>query len=413
MKLHLHLLIIIISISIVLLYQHQYYYINHSMSTTDSTAMLSSYHSILSDKHVLLTGGAGYIGSHIAVELLNSNARVTIADNLCNSNIEVIKRIEKITNKSVRFIHVDLLHYHELESLVFMNSSNSNNNTTYDSVIHLAALKAVGESTMKPLLYYENNLVGTINLLKLCDKYKLYNIVFSSSATVYGTVENNPITESASLGSTNPYGQTKYVIELMLCDLAAVPNSLYKIVLLRYFNPIGAHSSGLIGEDPTGPPNNLLPYVAQVASGRVDRPYVQIYGTDYPTRDGTGIRDYIHIIDLARGHLAALAHGIYGTSMRSNCEAYNLGTGTGYSVLEVIDSYSRAANKSIPTKITARRTGDVAECYADPTKANKELQWVVTHTLQQACDSSFKWQSMNPNGYNTNTTDNNSNELVI
>ncbi|MBP9853044.1 MAG: UDP-glucose 4-epimerase [Patescibacteria group bacterium] len=334
--------------------------------------------------HVLVTGGAGYIGSHTVLELLESGHGVTIVDNLCNSSLEAIKRVEAITKKSVDFHKFDVCDKARLEAL-FANNS-------FDSVIHFAGLKAVGESVEKPLLYYRTNLLSSINLTEVMLANGVKNLVFSSSATVYGTPEALPLTEKGrvGVGLTNPYGKTKYMIEEILRDATAA-NPEFCITILRYFNPVGAHPSGRIGEDPNGPPNNLLPYVSQVAVGRRDS--VTIHGNDYDTPDGTGVRDYIHVVDLAKGHLAALERAHEGVNI------YNLGTGTGTSVLEAIETFSKACGYAIPYKVGPRRPGDIASCYAAVEKAQAELGWQAEMTFEQACKDAWRWQSQNPDGY--------------
>ncbi|MDO4564085.1 MAG: UDP-glucose 4-epimerase GalE [Clostridia bacterium] len=333
---------------------------------------------------VLVSGGAGYIGSHTCVELLDAGFEIICVDNLCNSKREVISRIERITGKPVMFFPIDVCDEDALDR-VFASHR-------IDSVIHFAGLKAVGESVEKPLDYYQNNLTATINLLKRMEAHGVYKLVFSSSATVYGIPKENPILETADRWCTNPYGWTKYMSEQIIRDwCAAVPEA--SAMLLRYFNPIGAHESGLIGEDPNGIPNNLLPYICQVATGK--REYLRVFGNDYDTVDGTGVRDYIHVVDLAKGHLDALSY----LDEHTGAEAVNLGTGIGYSVLEVVDAYSKAAGMDIPYRIMDRRAGDVAVCYADPGKAWELLRWKARHDLNDMCASSYKWQRMNPEGY--------------
>lgn len=333
---------------------------------------------------VIVTGGAGYIGSHTALLLLQAGYEVTIVDNFVNSSPEAIKRLEKLSGKSIPYYSLDLRNQAKL-SEVFRSKE-------VDAVIHFAGLKAVGKSVKQPLLYYDNNIGSTISLLQVMAHNNVKQLVFSSSATVYGNPKNVPITESAPLHPTNPYGHTKAMIERMLQDLTASQQD-WQIILLRYFNPIGAHESGEIGEDPQGIPNNLLPYVAQVAVGR--QPQVKVFGNDYDTPDGTGVRDYIHVIDLARGHLAALSH----MSPANTTRIYNLGTGRGSSVLEVIQAFEKASGKPIPYSFAARRDGDIAICYADPQKANRELEWQATLSLDDACRDAWKWQSQNPDGY--------------
>ena len=332
-------------------------------------------------KKIVVTGGAGYIGSHTCVELLNNGYDVIIIDNFSNSKPAVIPRIEKLGGKKVKFYEVDLLDISELEKIFAEND--------IDSVIHFAALKAVGESVEKPLLYYENNVGGTLNLCKVMKKFNVKNLVFSSSATVYGDVERVPITEDFPLQATNPYGRTKLFMEEIFKDLYNSDNS-FNFTMLRYFNPIGAHKSGEIGEDPNGIPNNLLPYISQVAIGKLDE--LKVFGDDYPTVDGTGVRDYIHVVDLAKGHLRALEH-LKGFSV------YNLGTGKGTSVLEMINAFEKASGRKVPYKIVGRRAGDVAICYADPGKAEKELKWKAEYNIDDMCKDAWNWQSKYPNGY--------------
>ncbi|MBR1813767.1 MAG: UDP-glucose 4-epimerase GalE [Lachnospiraceae bacterium] len=334
---------------------------------------------------ILVTGGAGYIGSHTCVELLDQGYEVVVVDNLANSCKESLNRVEKITGKSVKFYELDLLDREGLQS-VFQKES-------IDAVIHFAGLKAVGESVAKPLEYYHNNLVGTINLLEAMREADVKQLVFSSSATVYGLPKTVPIREDFPRSATNPYGRTKLMIEDILMDLTKeLPD--WRIVLLRYFNPIGAHKSGLIGEDPKGIPNNLMPYITQVATGR--RAELGVFGNDYDTHDGTGVRDYIHVVDLAKGHVKTLEKikdgegGVY---------IYNLGTGNGYSVLDVVKAFEKASGVTIPYSIKPRRPGDIATCYADPTKAKEELGWVAEKNLFDMCEDSWRWQKNNPNGY--------------
>jgi UDP-glucose 4-epimerase len=336
--------------------------------------------------HILVTGGAGYIGSHTVIELLDKGHEVTVIDNLSNSSEESLRRVEKIAGQSIPFIELDVCDKQKLDGVFASNK--------FDAVIHFAGLKAVGESVAKPLEYYRNNLDSTLALCEVMLAHDVKKLIFSSSATVYGTPEVLPLKETSrvGIGITNPYGQTKYMIEQILTDLATADPS-WQITLLRYFNPIGAHESGLIGEDPNGLPNNLLPYVAQVAVGKLDK--VRVFGNDYDTEDGTGVRDYIHVVDLARGHVAALDH------LQDRTAIYNLGTGAGVSVLEIIKAFEQAAGKEISYEITARRPGDVAACYADCTKANNELSWKAEKTLAEACADAWHWQSLNPNGYNS------------
>ena len=333
---------------------------------------------------ILLTGGAGYIGSHTLVELLNQNHEITVIDNLSNSKIESIKRVKTITGKELIFNKIDLCNIIELEKVFSSNQ--------FEAVIHFAGLKAVGESVQKPLLYYYNNITGTTNLCQMMIKYDVKNIVFSSSATVYGNPTSVPITEDFPIKPANPYGNTKYIIETILKDIQ-IANPDWNVIILRYFNPVGAHESGLIGEDPNGIPNNLMPYISQVAVGRL--PYLKVYGNDYPTKDGTGIRDYIHVVDLAQGHLKALDKLLTNPGY---C-IYNLGTGQGYSVLDVITTFEKWSQRKIPYKIVGRRPGDITECYADPSKANRELAWKAERNLDDMCRDTWNWQKKNPNGY--------------
>lgn len=334
---------------------------------------------------ILVAGGAGYIGSHTCVELLAAGYDVVVVDNLYNSSEEAIRRVEQIAGKKVTFYEVDLLDKEKL-SQVFDQES-------IDSVINFAGLKAVGESVQKPLEYYHNNITGTLNLCDVMRNHGVKNIIFSSSATVYGDPAFVPITEECPKGQiTNPYGQTKGMLEQILTDLH-VADPEWNVVLLRYFNPIGAHESGLIGEDPKGIPNNLVPYIAQVAVGKLDR--LGVFGDDYQTHDGTGVRDYIHVVDLAVGHVKALKKLAPG----SGVSIYNLGTGNGYSVLDVLHAYEKACGKTLPYEIKPRRAGDIATCYCDASKAKEELGWVAERDIEVMCADSWKWQSMNPDGY--------------
>lgn len=334
---------------------------------------------------ILVTGGTGFIGSHTCVELLNAGYDVIIADNLYNSKEMVVDRIEQITGKRPKFYNLDLRNYDSVSELFDLEN--------IDAVIHFAGYKAVGESVKEPLKYYRNNLGSTINLCKAMKRHGCFSIVFSSSATVYGDPAFVPITEECPLGeTTNPYGATKSMQERILSDLWRSDNR-WHVMLLRYFNPIGAHESGLIGEDPKGIPNNLLPYVAQVASGKLEK--VHVFGNDYDTPDGTGVRDYIHVVDLARGHVAA----IKGMDQVSGVGIFNLGTGIGYSVLDIIKAFSAACGKEIPYVIDPRRPGDVATCYSDPSKAEKILGWKAEKNLEDMCRDAWRWQSKNPDGY--------------
>ncbi len=337
--------------------------------------------------NILVTGGAGYIGSHTCVELLNAGHSVVILDNLYNSNEKAVERIKEITGKDLKFYKVDLLDRPATENVFKENK--------FDAVIHFAGLKAVGESVAKPMEYYHNNITGTLNLLFVMRQYGVKNIIFSSSATVYGDPAFVPITEECPKGQiTNPYGQTKSMLEQILTDVHT-SDPEWNIVLLRYFNPIGAHKTGKIGEDPKGTPNNLVPYFAQVAIGK--REHVNVFGNDYDTVDGTGVRDYIHVVDLALGHVAALKKIVPG----SGVSIYNLGTGHGYSVLQIIKAFSKACGKDLPYEITPRRPGDIATCFADPSKAKKELGWEATRDIEEMCEDAWRWQSQNPDGYNS------------
>jgi UDP-glucose 4-epimerase len=333
---------------------------------------------------ILVTGGAGYIGSHTCVELLNAGYDIVVVDSFYNSKPEALKRVSEITGKEFPIYNVDLLEKDELE-IVFSKHP-------IEAVIHFAGLKAVGESVAIPLRYYHNNITGTLMLCEVMQSYGVKKMVFSSSATVYGIPERVPISEDFPLKATNPYGRTKLMIEEILRDLYASDNS-WSIALLRYFNPIGAHPSGRIGEDPNGIPNNLMPYITQVAVGKL--PELRVFGNDYPTVDGTGVRDYIHVVDLAIGHVKALEKVMNTTGV----EAYNLGTGRGYSVLELVSAFEKVTGIKIPYKIVDCRPGDVAICYADPTKAKEELGWVATRGIEEMCRDAWRWQSNNPNGY--------------
>lgn len=333
---------------------------------------------------ILVTGGTGYIGSHTVLELLKAGYEIVVMDNLRNSKRESLDRVAKLAGKEPLFYQADLLDPGELKSLFGQH--------VFDAVIHFAGLKAVGESVQKPLLYYQNNITGTANLCEVMSEFGVTDIVFSSSATVYGDPDTVPIRENFSLSATNPYGRSKLTIEYMLKDLHRA-DSRWNVTLLRYFNPVGAHESGDIGEDPTGIPNNLMPYVAQVAVGKLDE--LQIFGNDYPTSDGTGVRDYIHVTDLAAGHVKALEN----LSEQSGVSVYNLGTGIGYSVLEVVRAFEKASGRKIPYTFADRRPGDVAECYADPSKAENELGWKAEKSLFDMCRDTWRWQSKNPEGY--------------
>ncbi len=335
---------------------------------------------------VLVTGGAGYIGSHTCVELLESGYEVVVMDNLYNSNEKALERVEQITGKKVKFYNVDMLDKKAVNGIF--------ENEKIDSVIHFAGYKAVGESVRKPLEYYHNNITGTLNLCDVMRNHGVKKIIFSSSATVYGDPAFVPITEDCPKGQiTNPYGQTKAMLEQILTDLH-VSDPEWSVVLLRYFNPIGAHKAGVIGEDPKGIPNNLVPYIAQVAVGKLER--LGVFGNDYDTPDGTGVRDYIHVVDLAKGHVKAMKKFDDEPQVR----IYNLGTGKGYSVLQVLHAFEKACGKTLPYEIKPRRAGDIAQCYADPSKAKKELGWEAQYGIEEMCADSWRWQSMNPNGYN-------------
>lgn len=333
---------------------------------------------------VLVTGGMGYIGSHTCVELLNSGKEVIVIDNLYNSKIQVKDRIKEITGKDIKFYNINLTDKEKAETVFKENK--------IDSVIHFAALKAVGESVSKPLEYYTNNMTCLLNILNLMKEYNVKNLIFSSSATVYGQAKTMPILETFPRSATNPYGQTKLMSENILMDLAKADKS-FNIALLRYFNPIGAHESGLIGEEARGIPNNLMPYITKVAVGELKE--LSVFGNDYDTPDGTCIRDYIHVVDLAKGHIKALE------KLDTNCGLviYNLGTGKGYSVLDIVKAFSKASNIDIPYKIAPRRPGDITVCYADPSKANKELNWHAEKDINDMCRDSWRWQSQNPKGY--------------
>ena len=333
---------------------------------------------------ILVTGGAGFIGSHTIVELLNANADIVVLDNFCNSKPVVLDRIKQITGKDFKFYEADLLDYDAIDKIFAENK--------IDSVIHFAGLKAVGESVSQPLRYYHNNLTGTFNLCDIMQKHGTKRIVFSSSATVYGKPESVPIREDFPLSTTNPYGETKLMIERILKDVYVADNE-WSISILRYFNPIGAHKSGLIGEDPKGIPNNLLPYITQVASGKRD--HLSVFGNDYNTHDGTGVRDYIHVVDLAKAHLKALIRAEQVTGV----EYYNVGTGVGYSVLDIVKAYEKATGIKIKYEIAPRRPGDIDECYADPKKAYELLGWKAEYNIEDMCRDANNWQQKNPNGY--------------
>lgn len=333
---------------------------------------------------ILVTGGAGYIGSHTVIDLVENGFDPVIADNLCNSKFEAVKRVRELAGRDVKFYEYDLTDRALVEDIFEKES--------VDAVIHFAGLKAVGESCEKPLEYFSNNIVSTLNILTVMKEHGVKNFVFSSSATVYGQPESVPIREDFPLSVTNPYGRTKLMIEDILRDVYAADKSM-NIALLRYFNPIGAHKSGRIGEDPGGIPNNLMPYVSQVAIGKLEK--LKVFGNDYPTRDGTGVRDYIHVLDLARAHSLAV------TKLCENpgLVTYNIGTGKGYSVLEIVRAFEKASGKKVPYEIVGRRSGDIAECYADPSLAEREMGFRCRYGLDEMCADTWRWQSMNPEGY--------------
>ncbi len=333
---------------------------------------------------ILVTGGAGYIGSHTCIEMQNAGYEVVVIDNLDNSNKEALARVEKITGKAVKFYEEDVRNKDALRKIF--------NENKIEAVIHFAVLKAVGESVREPIMYYDNNLISTINLLEVMNEFDIKKIVFSSSATVYGVATEMPLVEGMPLGAINPYGRTKYFIEEILRDLYVADND-WCIALLRYFNPIGAHKSGLIGEDPKGIPNNLMPYISQVAVGKLEK--LHVFGNDYKTVDGTGVRDYIHVVDLAIGHVKAVDWALKNKS----CEAFNLGTGNGTSVLQLRDAFQKASGIDIPYVIDPRRPGDPDEVYANAEKAEKILGWTAKYGIDEMCEDTWRWQSGNPNGY--------------
>ncbi|WHY29245.1 UDP-glucose 4-epimerase GalE [Bacillus wiedmannii] len=333
---------------------------------------------------ILITGGAGYIGSHTCIELLNNNYKIIVVDNLSNSSIESLNRVKEITGKQFEFYKESVLNREKMNEIFLKNN--------IEAVIHFAGFKAVGESTTIPLTYYYNNIISTIILCDVMQKHNVKKFIFSSSATVYGIPKTSPITEEFPLSVTNPYGQTKLMIEQIMRDVAKADDE-WSIALLRYFNPFGAHKSGRIGEDPNGIPNNLMPYVTQVAVGKLKE--LNIFGNDYPTKDGTGVRDYIHVVDLAKGHVKALEKVLETKGI----EAYNLGTGKGYSVLEMINAFEEVSGKKIPYKVIGRRPGDVAVCFADVSKAKRELGWEAEYGLEEMCVDSWRWQVNNKNGY--------------
>lgn len=335
---------------------------------------------------VLVTGGAGYIGSHTCLELLANGFDIVVVDNFCNSKSSSLRRMEQICGSAIPFVQGDIRDHSTL-NMIF-------DQYPIESVIHFAGLKAVGESCEVPLSYYENNVCGTITLCQVMKDRGITTILFSSSATVYGDPETVPINEGFPVGATNPYGRSKLMVEEILQDVCSAPDSDWKVSILRYFNPIGAHASGLIGEDPQGIPNNLLPYVAQVAVGKLER--LRVFGDDYPTVDGTGVRDYIHVVDLARGHVKALQNLM---TTEPGSYIYNLGTGNGYSVMQVVKAFEKACGKSIPYEMAKRRPGDIAECYADPSRAEAELGWKAEFDLETMVKDTWNWQSQNPRGY--------------
>lgn len=336
-------------------------------------------------KKILVTGGAGYIGSHTTVALLQAGYKVVVLDNLCNSSAEALKRVAHLARREPGFVEGDIRDRAVLDRLFAEHA--------IDAVLHFAGLKAVGESVAQPLRYYDNNVHGSQMLLQACADAGVFNFVFSSSATVYGEPAQMPISEACPVGHpTNPYGRSKLMVEDMLRDVAA-SDPRWRIAILRYFNPVGAHESGLIGEDPNGIPNNLLPYIAQVAVGKL--PELAVFGNDYPTADGTGVRDYIHVVDLAEGHLRALV----ALQTRTGAHVWNLGTGRGYSVLEMVRAFEEASGKPVPYRVAPRRPGDIATCYADPAKAERELGWKARRSLDEMMRDAWRWQSTNPDGY--------------
>ncbi|GAA6153834.1 UDP-glucose 4-epimerase GalE [Pseudoteredinibacter isoporae] len=335
---------------------------------------------------ILVTGGAGYIGSHTVIELVAAGFNPVVADNLSNSKAESLRRVAELCGQDITFYQADIQDAAVLADIFSKHD--------FSAVIHFAGLKAVGESCERPLNYYQTNVAGTMSLLELMAENRVHNFIFSSSATVYGDPDVVPIPESALTRTTNPYGASKLMVEDICRDLCRAPNNPFKISLLRYFNPIGAHPSGRIGEDPNGIPNNLLPYISQVAVGKLPR--LQVFGDDYPTVDGTGVRDYIHVLDLAKGHVAALQ---YLLNKPANCYTFNLGTGQGYSVLDVVNAFTQASGKAVPYDIAPRRSGDIAACYADADLAKRELGWEAEHSIEQMVSDAWRWQSANPNGY--------------
>lgn len=337
---------------------------------------------------ILVTGGAGFIGSHVCVELINHGYLPVVVDNLCNSKFEALKRVTTIAGVEPVFYEVDI---NDKEAMRKVFAAHS-----FAAVMHFAGLKAVGESNQIPMKYYRYNVAGSLSLTEVMEEFKVWKLIFSSSATVYGDPVSVPIDESFATSATNPYGRSKLMVEEMMQDIAKAPKSQWNISLLRYFNPVGAHESGMIGEDPAGIPNNLLPFVAQVAIGKLKE--LSVFGDDYSTVDGTGVRDYIHVVDLAKGHVAAL-QGLDKSGV--GCRAYNLGTGRGYSVLEMVKAFEVASGRPVPYKIVPRRAGDIASCYADPVKAKSELGWTAEFGLERMMQDAWRWQSKNPNGYDS------------
>lgn len=335
---------------------------------------------------ILVTGGAGFIGSHVCVELINSGYLPVVVDNLCNSNLESLNRVEQITGFSPVFYQLDI---NDKEALRTVFDAHP-----FEAVMHFAGLKAVGESNQIPMKYYRYNVAGTLSLTEVMEEFGVWNLIFSSSATVYGDPVSVPISENFATSATNPYGRSKLMVEEILGDMAQAKSSEWNISLLRYFNPVGAHGSGLIGEDPAGVPNNLLPYVAQVAIGKLAE--LNVFGDDYDTADGTGVRDYIHVVDLALGHVAAL-EGL--AKVKPGCRAYNLGAGCGYSVLQMVSAFELASGRKVPYKVSPRRTGDIASCYANVDKARNELGWSAKYDLTRMMQDAWRWQVKNPNGY--------------
>lgn len=335
---------------------------------------------------VLVTGGAGYIGSHTCLELLAAGFDIVVMDNLCNSKTEALTRVKALSGKDFPFIEADIRDRAQLNDIFSQYE--------IDAVIHFAGLKAVGESCEIPLEYYQNNVAGTVTLCEVMQENKVDKILFSSSATVYGDPATVPITENFPTGATNPYGRSKLMVEEILQDVCKAPSNTMRVSLLRYFNPIGAHESGQIGEDPQGIPNNLLPFVSQVAVGKLKQ--LRVFGNDYPTVDGTGVRDYIHVVDLAKGHVKSLQKLM---QVDAGCYIHNLGTGNGYSVLQVVQAFEKASGKNVPYEIVARRPGDIAECFADPALAEKDLGWKAEYGIERMVTDAWRWQSQNPMGY--------------